>query len=69
MKFDWKKLDQYKEDKPFFLSGGIQSTDINDIKGIKNNELYAIDVNSKFEIELGIKDIPKLKTFIKEVRK
>jgi len=68
LKFDWKKLDQYKEDKPFFLSGGIQSTDINDIKGIKNNELYAIDVNSKFEIEPGIKDIPKLRTFIEEVR-
>jgi phosphoribosylanthranilate isomerase len=69
LKFDWKKLDQYKEDKPFFLSGGIQLKDINDIKDLKHNELYAIDVNSKFEIEPGIKDIPKLKTFIEEIRK
>jgi len=69
MKFDWKKLDQYKDDKPFFLSGGIRSTDVEEIKQITHNELYAIDVNSGFEIEPGVKDIPKLKSFIEELRK
>ena len=69
LKFDWKKLDQYKDDKPYFLSGGIQSTDIEEIKQITHNELYAIDVNSGFEIEPGVKDIPKLKSFIEELRK
>jgi len=69
LKFDWKKLDQYKDDKPFFLSGGIQSTDIEEIKQIARNELYAIDVNSGFEIEPALKDIPKLKSFIEELRK
>ena len=69
LKFDWKKLDQYKDDKPFFLSGGIQSTDMEEIKQIAHNELYAIDVNSGFEIEPAIKDIPKLKSFIEELRK
>jgi phosphoribosylanthranilate isomerase len=67
-KFDWKKLDQYEENKPFFLSGGIQSTDIEEIKYITHNELYAIDVNSGFEIEPGVKDVPKLKSFIDIVR-
>ena len=69
IKFDWKKLDQYKEDKPFFLSGGIQPTDIEGIKSIPNNELHAIDVNSGFEVEPGVKEIPKLKLFIEELRK
>jgi len=69
LKFDWKKLEQYKDDKPFFLSGGIKSTDVEEIKQITHNELYAIDVNSGFEIEPGVKDIPKLKSFIEELRK
>lgn len=69
LKFDWKKLDQYKDDKPFFLSGGIHSTDIEEIKKITHVELYAIDVNSGFEIEPGVKDIPKLKSIIEEIRK
>jgi len=69
LKFDWKKLDQYKDDKPYFLSGGIRSTDVEVIKQITHNELYAIDVNSGFEIEPGVKDIPKLKSFIEELRK
>lgn len=69
MKFDWKKLGQYKENKPFFLSGGIQPMDVDVIKNIMHNDLYAIDVNSGFEIEPGVKDIPKLKSFIEELRK
>ena len=69
MKFDWKKLGQYKENKPFFLSGGIQPMDVDVIKNIMHNDLYAIDVNSGFEIEPGVKDIPKLKSFIDSIRK
>jgi len=68
LKFDWKKLDQYKDDKPYFLSGGIKSTDVEEIKQITHDELFAIDVNSGFEIEPGVKDIPKLKSFIAELR-
>ena len=68
IKFDWKMLDQYKEDKPFFLSGGIQPTDVNAIKSIIHNELHAIDVNSGFETQPGVKDIPKLKSFMGQVR-
>ena len=69
LKFDWKTLEMYKGEKPFFLSGGIQSTDVKEIKQITHNELHAIDVNSGFEIEPGVKDIPKLKSFIAELRK
>jgi len=68
-KFNWKQLGQYKEDKPFFLSGGIKPTDAVGIREITHNELYAIDVNSGFETEPGVKDIPKLKSFIENLRK
>jgi len=68
-KFDWKKLNQYKEDKPFFLSGGIKSSDAIEIKDLNYKELYGIDINSGFETEPAVKDIPKLKSFIEELRK
>ncbi len=68
-KFDWERLGQYSGNKPFFLSGGIQPGDIIAIRRLSHNELYAIDVNSGFEIEPGVKDIPKLKSFINDIRK
>lgn len=60
--FDWKILKNYKSDKPFFLSGGIG---IEEIAAIKNLKLpvYAIDVNSKFEIESGLKNKNLLTNF------
>jgi len=65
--FDWNILNNYTLTKPFFLSGGIGLNEINNINKFKESEAskycYAIDVNSKFEIEPGLKDIEKLKTF------
>ena len=56
--FDWTILKKYTSEKPFFLSGGIG---INELKAIEeisktNLPIYAIDVNSKFEIEPGLKN-------------
>jgi phosphoribosylanthranilate isomerase len=68
IKFEWKKLDQYTGNKPFFLSGGIQSGDAGEIRSLVHNQLHAIDINSRFELEPGLKDIPKLKSFIKQIR-
>ena len=68
LKFDWEKLNQYQGNKPFFLSGGIQPPDIVSIKYLDHKRLYAIDVNSGFETEPGIKDISNLGSFIKDLR-
>lgn len=68
-KFDWEKLNQYTGEKPFFLSGGIQPSDAQKIKSLTDIKLHAIDVNSGFELEPGLKDIPKLKKFVEEIRK
>ncbi len=62
--FDWKVLKNYPSTKPFFLSGGIGIDNMEAIKEISktNLPLYAIDVNSKFEIEPGLKNINLVRT-------
>jgi len=59
--FDWQWLDAYTLDKPFYLSGGISSENFEEIKKIKHQKLIGIDINSKFEIRTGIKNIEKIK--------
>ncbi|MBB2144416.1 phosphoribosylanthranilate isomerase [Pedobacter sp. LMG 31464] len=61
--FDWKLLTKYPFDKPYFLSGGIDLSHATTLKEINDLRLYAIDVNSKFELEPGLKDVEKLKEF------
>ncbi|GAA3610364.1 phosphoribosylanthranilate isomerase [Flavivirga amylovorans] len=69
--FDWNVLNQYPSTKPFFLSGGIGLDQVEDIKKFKRSDAskycYALDVNSKFEIEPGLKNIEKLKEFKKHL--
>jgi len=65
--FNWKILEKYDNSVPFFLSGGIGAEEFENLKMKKfeNEKIFAIDVNSKFEIEPGIKDIKKLEKCIK----
>ena len=65
--FDWQILDQYKLAKPYFLSGGIDLEHAAAINQIEDPRLYALDINSKFEIEPGLKDVDRIKEFIKEM--
>ncbi len=67
--FDWKVLEQYPSQKPFFLSGGIGLDEIDLVKQILKTDLpiIAIDVNSKFEIEAGLKDKEKLDRFKQKI--
>ncbi len=71
-KFDWQILKDYPSKKPYFLSGGIGPMDLDSIKEFmklpNSNLCHAIDVNSQFEIEPGLKDLGALKDFIKELR-
>ncbi|MNE41306.1 N-(5'-phosphoribosyl)anthranilate isomerase [compost metagenome] len=61
--FSWALLDNYKLNKPYFLSGGISLESVEQLKQINDPRLYAIDVNSRFELAPGLKDIDKLKDF------
>lgn len=72
-KFNWKILDQYPIKKPYFLSGGIGYHDLNAVrefaKAHTGKNLFALDINSKFEITPGIKDLDLVKKFIQEINK
>lgn len=66
-KFNWKILDKYDPGHPFFLSGGIGPDDLDEILRISNPSLYGIDLNSRFEIEPGLKNAELLKEFMNEL--
>jgi phosphoribosylanthranilate isomerase len=63
--FDWQWLDAYTLDKPFYLSGGISLENFEEINQINHQKLIGIDINSRFEIRPGIKDIEKIIQLIK----
>ena len=59
--FYWQILNEIEIPIPYFLSGGISLENIHQLSTI-NHKPLALDINSKFEIEPGIKDIEKIKT-------
>ncbi|WP_459213019.1 phosphoribosylanthranilate isomerase [Aquimarina rhabdastrellae] len=63
--FDWTVLKRYNSPIPFILSGGIGLDELENLKEILTTDLpiQVIDVNSKFEIEPGLKNLADLKTF------
>ncbi len=67
--FDWKILENYSSKKPFFLSGGIGLDEIDLVKQILKTDLplFAIDLNSKFEIEPGLKNTKLLSSFKQKI--
>lgn len=67
-KFDWQILNEYKGNTRFLLSGGISADDAEAIKNIRHPLLTGVDLNSRFEIKPGEKDIELLEKFIKELR-
>ena len=68
--FNWKKLDEYNLQKPFFLSGGIDLENIDEVLHLKSqySNLVSIDINSRFETEPGIKDIEKIKLVSNKIK-
>lgn len=66
--FDWSVLQAYDGDTPFLLSGGIGPDDAERIKEFHHPKCIGIDLNSKFEIEPGLKDVEKLKNFIEAIK-
>ena len=64
--FNWEVLNDYPYDVPYFLSGGIDLENVKDIVNLKVQP-YAIDVNSRFELEPGLKDIERLKMLVENM--
>lgn len=71
-KFDWNVLKNAVIDKIFLLSGGIEPGDEEKLKEFAKErvaqKLFAIDINSRFEISAGVKDMGKVKAFVEKLR-
>lgn len=67
--FNWNLLKSYTGNKPFFISGGIAIENISQITKLKSQHpsIFAVDLNSKFELEPAIKDVHKLKRLVNEL--
>jgi phosphoribosylanthranilate isomerase len=65
IQFDWSILHAYPFSTPFFLSGGIGPNDLGAIQKVKHSGLpiYAVDINSKFEDNTGLKNRDKVINF------
>lgn len=66
--FNWQKLKEYPFEKPYFLSGGLSLENLEEAINFEDKRLVGLDLNSKFEIEPGLKDIEKLKLALKTIR-
>jgi phosphoribosylanthranilate isomerase len=70
-KFNWDTLKDIVIGKPYFLSGGIEPVDVQKLKEFESRPeakgLFAIDINSKFEILPGVKDTDLIKNFTNQL--
>jgi len=64
--FDWNILKGLETDKPWFLSGGININNIQQI--LKDMKPFGIDLSSGVEKELGIKDNRIINNFISKLK-
>jgi len=66
-KFDWNMLEKSPPLKPYFLSGGIESGDEQKLSEFittaAGEKLFAVDINTKFEIGPGVKDVNSIRRF------
>jgi phosphoribosylanthranilate isomerase len=63
VQFDWNVLRNSRIEKPFFLAGGISLQDVVRVKTFEHPDFFAVDINSKFEISPGVKDMDLVKMF------
>jgi phosphoribosylanthranilate isomerase len=72
-KFDWNILKPAIINKLFVIGGGIQPGDeamLNEFaKEPVAKKLFGIDINGKFEISPGVKDMEKIKVFVENLKK
>lgn len=69
LKFNWEILKQYYLEVPFFLSGGIGPDDLEAVLDFNHEQLFALDINSGFELQPALKDVQKVRKFINQIRK
>ncbi len=67
--FNWELLEKNQSKKGYFLSGGLGIETIGALNDFNAPGLYALDLNSRFETEPGVKDINKLNIIFEHIKK
>lgn len=65
LKFNWNILEDAYIATDFLLSGGIGPEDKEIILGFEHPHFIGVDINSRFEVAPGIKDVGLLRRFMK----
>lgn len=65
--FDWDILRHYQGQTPFLLSGGIGPGDEQRLLQWHHPMWAGIDLNSRFELSPALKDVDKLREFLKDL--
>lgn len=72
-KFDWSILRDLDVNKLFFMSGGIGESDVEDIHLFTQQnvakDLFSLDINSRFEVSPGVKDVEKIDVFLNDLKR
>lgn len=66
--FDWHLLEGYPFEVPYFLAGGLELAHAETLRNLRLPGLFALDLNSKFELQPGVKDAPLLGKMFAELR-
>jgi len=67
LRFDWSILKRYTLETPFLLSGGIGPEQVAAIRDFKHPSFAGVDLNSRFELKPGLKDVSSLFSFAQEI--
>ena len=67
-RFNWEILKEYDNKVPLFLSGGVDESILEEFDTLKNVNIYALDINSRFELEPGLKDVERIKKFAERLK-
>ncbi|WP_154852868.1 phosphoribosylanthranilate isomerase [Cyclobacterium xiamenense] len=69
-RFNWGIGKQYPFHKPFLLSGGIQEDHVDELVDLYRScpQMAGIDINSKFELRPGVKNLDLIRIFASKIR-
>lgn len=66
-RFDWSLLSRYRGSLPFLLSGGLGPGDEERVRSFRHPRCLGIDLNSRFELSPGVKDVAALARFLRGI--
>lgn len=66
--FNWQLLESYTLPVPYFLAGGLALEHAAALRNLRLPGLFALDLNSRFETEPGVKDAAQLQQMFNQLR-